>query len=189
MGSDNVYQLQTLSRMMKEQLSLPADSAMILGIAGGNGLEHIEKGSFSAVYGIDVNADYLARVQERYAHLGDMLTCLCVDLTTEYGKLPHADLLIADLLIEYIGYDCFKNVVNTVAPKYVSCGIQNDPGEGFVSDTPYLHSFDALDIIHHTLYSDELTECMISAGYRVILTRECPLPNLKSIIRTDFIRN
>ena len=42
MKSDAVMQLQTLNCMMKEQLNtFPAHSAMILGIAGGNGLEHI----------------------------------------------------------------------------------------------------------------------------------------------------
>ncbi len=43
MKSDMVMQLQALNCMMKEQLNtFPAHSAMILGIAGGNGLEHLD---------------------------------------------------------------------------------------------------------------------------------------------------
>lgn len=34
-----------------------ASSVMVLGVAGGNGLEHINVKKYSAVYGIDVNSD------------------------------------------------------------------------------------------------------------------------------------
>ena len=36
-----------------------ADTIMILGIAGGNGLEYIEVGKHSRVSGVDVNGNYL----------------------------------------------------------------------------------------------------------------------------------
>ena len=39
---------------------------MILGVAGGNGLEHIQKTRFKKVYGIDVNQHYLNQTAERY---------------------------------------------------------------------------------------------------------------------------
>lgn len=43
MRLENVYQLQTMNEMMKEQFcAYPAQSVMILGVAGGNGLEHID---------------------------------------------------------------------------------------------------------------------------------------------------
>ncbi len=34
-----------------------ASSVMVLGVAGGNGLEHINVKKYSAVYGVDVNSD------------------------------------------------------------------------------------------------------------------------------------
>ena len=41
MSLDSVNQLQTMNAIMKEQFSAyAADTAMILGVAGGNGLEH-----------------------------------------------------------------------------------------------------------------------------------------------------
>lgn len=56
MSLDNVYQLQTLNEMMKKQFySYSIESVMILGVAGGNGLEHIYKEKFSSVYGVDIN--------------------------------------------------------------------------------------------------------------------------------------
>ena len=50
MGLDSVFQLQTMNQMMKEQFyAYPVQSVMILGIAGGNGLEHINKQTFEKV--------------------------------------------------------------------------------------------------------------------------------------------
>lgn len=44
MKLDSVMQLQTMNQMMKGQLNAyPVSSVIILGIAGGNGLEHIDK--------------------------------------------------------------------------------------------------------------------------------------------------
>lgn len=39
----SVSQLQAMNQMMKGQLDYPVSSVMILGVAGGNGLEHIQK--------------------------------------------------------------------------------------------------------------------------------------------------
>lgn len=48
-------------------------SVMILGIAGGNGLEHIDKNKFQKVYGVDINREYLTTVAERYSDFSDIL--------------------------------------------------------------------------------------------------------------------
>lgn len=45
MRLDSVRQLQAMNEMMKDQFGdYSVSTVMILGIAGGNGLEHIEKG-------------------------------------------------------------------------------------------------------------------------------------------------
>lgn len=101
MKSDTVMQMQALNHMMKEQLNaFPAYNAMILGIAGGNGLEHIRTEQYHCVYAVDINPEYLREVKKRYADLGNTLTCLCLDLTTESRKLPSCTLVIANLLID-----------------------------------------------------------------------------------------
>ncbi len=47
MKLDSVMQLQVMNEMMKGQFyTYPVSSIMILGIAGGNGLEHIQKDRF-----------------------------------------------------------------------------------------------------------------------------------------------
>lgn len=187
MKLDSVMQLQTLNVMMKKQLSAyPADSVMILGVAGGNGLEHIDAGKYSVVYGVDVNCEYLREVEKRYQDLNGILKCLCADLTADISELPAADLVIANLLIEYIGYECFQRVVKQVKPKYVSSGIQINTGKEFVSDSPYLHSFDGLNSVHCQMETDKLISVMGDIGYKAVSKTEYPLPNGKKLVQIDF---
>ena len=83
--------------------------------------------------GVDVNQNYLDECQRRYCELADVFVPVCVDLLSEGLQLPNAELLIADLLIEYIGYACFQKVVRLVDPRYVSCVIQINTDDSFVS--------------------------------------------------------
>lgn len=181
MSLDSVMQLQGMNQMMRNQFdSYPAQTVMILGIAGGNGLEHINTQKYRRVFGVDINPKYLTTVKERYPELSDVLECLCVDLASEPEKLPNAELLIANLLIEYIGYECFQKVVEHVSPKYVSCIIQiNTDKVQWVSDSPYLHAFDRLDEIHHQMKEKDLSACMEDIHYRLIKRKEQALPNGK----------
>lgn len=187
MRSDSVMQLQALNRIMKKQLaSFPVCSAMILGVAGGNGLEHVNTEKYTSVYGVDVNSEYLREVKKRYSYLGGTLKCLCLDLTGEISELPSADLVIANLLIEYIGYECFKRVIEQVRPWYVSCAIQVDTSTEFVSDSPYIHCFDGLNSVHFQMEADSLHKSMLEIGYKRVFSEETPLPNGKKLVQIDF---
>lgn len=130
MSLDSVWQLQAIDSIMKEQFAVyPVETAAVLGIAGRNGLEHLGTDKFRTVYGIDINADYLRAVSQRYTQLSEVLECLHIDLINEAEKLPQAQLLIANLLIEYIGYGAFQRAVLQTAPLYVSCVIQINTDE------------------------------------------------------------
>ena len=189
MRLDSVMQLQAMNELMKGQLSaFSARSVMILGVAGGNGLEHIRRERFEKVYGVDINSGYLEAVRRRYPELNGLLECLQTDLTREAESLPHAGLVIANLLVEYIGYDCFQRVLRQVGPGYVSCVIQINTGEGWVSDSPYLHAFDGLEQVHHQMEPQALERALLQIRYRLVKTLEYPLPNGKSLIQMDFTR-
>ena len=188
MKLDSVQQLQTMNRMMKRQFALcGCGSAMVLGIAGGNGLEHVIQSDHSRIYGVDINSGYLEQCAKRYPQLNGKLECICADLTLPNAILPHADLLIANLLIEYIGYECFCRTVSMVHPQYVSCIIQINVDDGFVSDSPYLHAFDSLERVHHQMQEDELTQSMKAIGYCLSDMTEELLPNGKKLVELDFI--
>ena len=188
MSLDSVKQLQAMNKMMKGQLNdYPVRTAMILGIAGGNGLEHVQTEKYDTVYGVDINEEYLNAVKERYGDLKGVLECIHLDLINETEKLPPAELVIANLLVEYIGYPVFRQVLRQVDPEYVSCGIQINRDETeWVSDSPYLHAFDRLDEVHHQMDAEELTSVMKEAGYDKVLQSAEDLPNGKSIIRLDY---
>ena len=189
MKLDSVMQLQALNEMMKGQFnSYSTSSIMILGIAGGNGLEHIQKEKFKRVYGVDINSSYLQAVIQRYPDLNGLLECLCIDLIDETNKLPKADMIIANLLIEYIGYECFQKTVSKVNPKYVSCIIQINIEDNWVSDSPYLHVFDGLEQVHHQIEAHALENTMLEIGYHAIKTLEHTLPNRKKLVQIDFKR-
>lgn len=188
MSSGTVMQLQAMNHMMKGQFNAhPVHTVMILGVAGGNGLEHIPPG-MEKVFGVDINPAYLAECAKRYTHLADILACICADLTDENITLPQADLVVANLLIEYIGYRRFQNVITKTNPLYVSCIIQINTDDGFVSDSPYLHAFDDLNEVHHPVRETELIMAMKEVEYFQASQKEQPLPNGKKLVQLDFER-
>lgn len=183
----SVMQLQAMNEMMKGQFdAYPISSVMILGVAGGNGLEHVQKDKFEKIYGVDVNFSYLQEVIRRYPNLEGMLECLCVNLMEKTDMLPKADMVIANLLIEYIGYECFQKVIKHVNPKFVSCIIQINIEDNWVSDSPYLHVFDGLEQVHHQMEEQALEQAMEAIGYHTIKTLEHLLPNGKKLVQMDF---
>ena len=189
MSLDFVRQLQTLNCMMKEQFELyPVKSAMVLGVAGGNGLEHVQVDKYDTIYGIDINEEYLSATAKRYGNLSGILKCLQLDIINEVEKLPKAELVIANLLIEYIGYSAFQEVIRHVNPKYLSCAIQvNIDEDKWVLDSPYLHAFDRLDEVHNQIDTSELVKAMKEIGYSLIFEKSVSLPNGKALVRHDFI--
>ena len=53
MSLDSVKQLQAMNSIMKKQFSdYPVKTAMVLGIAGGNGLEYVRSVRLEKVYGV-----------------------------------------------------------------------------------------------------------------------------------------
>lgn len=188
MKLNTVMQAQCLNAIMKQQFyRYPVKTVLVLGIAGGNGLEHIDS-RIEKVYGVDINREYLTECKARYPKLGGILECVRADLTEENAVLPQADLVIADLFIEYVGYDCFAKAVAKINPKVVSAVIQINADEGYVSDSPYLHVFDQLDSVHHQMEEGELTQTMDGVGYRLVEQEEYLMPNGKKLVRLDYKR-
>lgn len=65
MKLNTIMQLQAMNAIMKQQFyQYPVKTIMILGIAGGNGLEHINPQIIDKVYGIDINPQYLQYLRE-----------------------------------------------------------------------------------------------------------------------------
>ena len=186
MKLESVMQLQVMNEIMYGQFyNYDVSTIMILGVAGGNGLNHIKSDKFNKVYGVDINGEYLRECVSRFPQLLSIFIPIQADLQTDVYILPKVDIVIANLLIEYIGYENFQRVIQHVSPRYISCAIQVNI-DGFVSDSPYIHVFDHLDDVHRQITEHELDITIADIGYCGILKKGYELPNKKKLLRLDY---
>lgn len=187
MGLESVMQLQAMNEIMNDQFyNYPVSTVMILGIAGGNGLDNINTDKIKKVYGVDINENYLSECVKRYPELREVFTPILCDIQSEDISLPKAEIVVANLFIEYVGYENFKRAIQRIQPEYVSCVIQVNTDNSFVSDSPYLHEFDGLDEVHREINRNELITAMEDIKYVLIYEESKALPNGKSLLRLDF---
>lgn len=189
MSDARVGQLQQLHDITAEQLAAyPCRTVGVLGIAGGNGLDLIDSQTTDAVFGYDVNADYLAVCEARYRDdLGDRLHLIETSIDRSL-RIEPVDLLIANLIIEYVGLDefvCFA-AANADSIGVLSCVIQRNDAAGFVSSTDYTSSFDALASVSSDIDPETLKTAMSEAGAVAIGGSDYRLPNGKTLTRQDF---
>ena len=190
MGDERVTQLQRLHDITGDQLTAhPAHSIGVLGIAGGNGLDLVDPRTTNDVYGYDINPDYLRVCQSRYrATLGDRLHLVETTIGRSL-RIEPVDLLIANLIIEYVGLDEFVAFATTNAHRIgvLSCVIQRNDTAGFVSSTDDSRSFDALASVSSDIDPAALTSAMTAAGFAALDRAEYYLPNGKALVRIDFL--
>jgi hypothetical protein len=188
MESKDVLQLQTLNKIMQEQLSYNENTISILGVAGGNGLEHISTSHVDTVYIIDINAQYLEHCINRFTDLSKVLQPICCDLCNEAVILPASRLLICNLIIEYLGLDVFTNLIrkNLQRLHIISCIIQKNNGCSFVSNSETSERLDCLNALHQDINREHLINSMSQVGLHVIYEAKYELPNNKEFIRIDF---
>jgi len=137
MGSDAVNQLAPLADLFGEVLArLRPRSVAILGVAGGNGLQHVDGTITTRVVGIDVNPDYLAATRERFPDLRG-LELLRADLEHDTIKTEPVALVHAALVFEYAGTGrCLESAVSLVAPDGHLSVVLQIPSEGRQAVTP-----------------------------------------------------
>ena len=116
MGSAAVDQLAPLADLFGEALArLRPRSVAVLGVAGGNGLEHVDSTLTTRVVGIDLNPGYLAATKARFPDLRG-LELHCVDLELDTLNLEPVSLVHAALLFEHAGTgQCLDTAVSMVA--------------------------------------------------------------------------
>lgn len=79
-------------------------SLAVIGCAGGNGFERIDRGHTARVVGVDINAAYLAEARRRFDGAFDALELICADIEAQPDPLRFApvDLTFAALVFEYV---------------------------------------------------------------------------------------
>ncbi len=117
MGSAGVAQLEALAELFDCVLRRTRpQSVVILGVAGGNGLDRISPEVTTRVCGLDINPRYLESVRRSYGNLPG-LELHCVDLARQPVEMEPVLLVHAALIFEHAGLDgCLRNAVSLVAP-------------------------------------------------------------------------
>ena len=189
MSDSRVGQLQLLRDITRDQLqAYPSGSVAVLGVAGGNGLDLVDAETTRVVYGFDINPDYLRACESRYRDvLGDRLQLIETGID-RFLSLEPVDLVIANLIVEYVGTDEFAAFAGANAPSIgvLSCVIQRNDVEGFVSSTEDASAFVGLASVASDVEPDVLAARMFDAGFETVISVEYPLPNGKTLIRQDF---
>lgn len=97
--------------------------------------------------------------------------------TSPVASLPYSVSLVSKLLT-------FGGWLNLLSVIQI-----NTDAEQWVSKSPYLHSFDRLDEVHHQMEEAALTDTMNEIGFSLILQESCPLPNGEALVRLDYKKN
>jgi SAM-dependent methyltransferase len=137
MGSETVNQLAPLADLFGEALArLRPRSVAVLGVAGGNGLQHVDGTITSRVVAIDLNPEYLAATRKRFPDLRG-LELHCVDLEGGPIDVEPVSLVHAALVFEHAGIGrCLENAIGLVAPGGHLSVVLQMPAEGREPVTP-----------------------------------------------------
>lgn len=170
MGPDGVAQLDALAELFECALRrLRPESAAILGVAGGNGLDRISPDVTTRVCGVDVNPLYLEAVRRRYGSRLPGLELDCVDLAREPVHREPAGLVHAALIFEHAGVDgCLRHAVRLVA----ACGSLSvvlqleSPGAPAVGATSF-RSVQGLSQDFHLVAPAQLVEALAAYSFRL----------------------
>ena len=166
------------------------ESVAIVGVAGGNGLEAIDPSITKRIVGVDINQQYLDKVEQRFGRLAGLELHRC-DVTIRAPKLPPTALVHAALLFEHTGLDlALDNVLSLVAPGGIlSVVLQLPSAEAKdVATTKYTslqsvkQQFALIDIAGFRLE-------MTSRGFQMIDEDKRPLPAGKAFWLGLFARS
>lgn len=115
MTAAQVGQLQILADVFADALRLTRPgSVLVLGVAGGNGLDRIDPAVTTRVAGIDIHPGYIEAARTRYP--GAELHCLDLAQHPAEGIEPAA-LVHGAFVFEHAGTDlCLRNAVTLTSP-------------------------------------------------------------------------
>lgn len=183
MQHETVGQLYLLNDLTKKYLGkLNPKIVMFLGIAGGNGLEHIDNKVTSQVFGIDINQNYLNETKKRFKDQIPNLSLINIDISSrKTKKITKANLIWAALIFEYVETDtCFEFINSNIQENgYLIVTIQENNGVSSVSQTG-IETIKSAGLIFRLISESDLVSVADKFGFCKIDFEENILPNKKS---------
>ena len=177
-----------LNSIFQEQVSDSSYNTIgVIGIGCGNGLEYIHPDA--VVYGYDINESFLETCRYRYSSSFKQLVLRNVDLTQEGTSIDVFDMLICNLVIEFIGLSCFINLIKSALPLKISIVLQlADVSEIAISESPFSIRFKELSSIWRSILPEDLISAFYNIGYLNTLVHKYYINQGKSFLRMDFSR-
>ncbi len=182
----SIKQYDILNHIFKEQVSERRFKTIgIIGIGCGNGLEHIKTNT--VVYGYDINIDFLNECQKIYGNLDYTLILNNIDLTSKDTKIELCDILIFNLVVEYIGMHNFIHIITKSKPTYISVVLQMTCGkDDVISDSPYKNILNNVLTIRTEVFPQDLTRMLELIGYQFQYSKTYKINPCKLFIRMDY---
>ena len=192
MQHPTVAQLQLLSDLTAQYLKqlLPV-RALFIGIAGGNGLEHIDCSITQEVVGVDINANYLEITRQRFKDKIPGLRLEQIDVSLLANQfIIAADFVWIALVFEYVDIPaCFDFIQKNITPNgYLVVTIQENNGIQSVSKTG-VESIQVLGPVFRPVVVNELIQEAQKKGFIQMSQEKNYLPNGKSFQTILFYYN
>jgi hypothetical protein len=190
MSDPAVQQLQLLNRIFQEQYrDYPPQTLVYLGVCTGNGLEHIDPDVTDSVWGIDVNEGFLALCADRYARRIKNLQLLKVDINHALLEATNVDLIIANLVLEYIDTERFFRQIDKIAGAATVTSLVFQDNKSIPAVSPSgTTALQVLSGFHRDLDLPGLENLIAAAGFHIFKTLTYNLPGGKDFVRVDFRR-
>ncbi|MGD0711352.1 MAG: hypothetical protein ABR968_09240 [Bacteroidales bacterium] len=171
MSHELVGQLQLQNHLTKKYLDIIKPKCVLfVGVAGGNGLEHVDKSVTKEVVCVDINENFLIMTNQRYGGLFDKLLLCHLDITQNEPEVCQADMIWGSLIIEYAGIHesiRFFNK-NIKLQGHLIITIQSDNGVHSISDTG-VEVIKKLGTVFNIVDTHILEENLIQNGFE----RQC----------------
>ncbi len=142
MGPQGADQLAPLSAILGKALaSLRPARLLVLGVATGNGLEHVNPAVTSRVVGVDVNLQYLGLCRQRQMRLGSRLELYCADAEKVLLDAGAFDLCYAGLFFEHADpAHLAGRIASWLAPGGALLAVLQLPGADGAAAVPSRHA-------------------------------------------------
>lgn len=189
MSHATVGQMQLLSRILEEKLKQYSPTSLtVWGIAGGNGLEHINPNITKEVIGIDINNEYLNECKKRFADSIPNLRLSNIDLECKNTRPTiKTNLIWAALVFEYVDTDNVleyaKECLNN--KDVISITIQQDNENDSVSKTG-IESIKQVSSIFKTITKEKIIKYAQKYNFNLVAETENLLDSGKSFITLDL---
>jgi hypothetical protein len=189
MSHSSVGQFELLNSLTEKYLiKLKPSAALFLGIAAGNGLEHIDNNITKHVIGIDINPEYLQVCFERYHDKIDSLQLLELDISKDAKRICSSDFVWAALIMEYTGIDkCLEFSKNNMPPGgHLIVTIQSNNNLQSVSPTG-IETVKKAGSIFSAVDIETLLKKSKEMAYTSVEEEVNQLPNGKSFLTFDLM--